>query len=64
MIKHAKAKDVWEFVSDFGKMRQLNPTILDFKITADHGGGLDDWKYSVEYSEKLSHWPHWVSYGF
>ena len=60
VIKNAKPKDIWEFVSDFSKMRQLNPTILDFKITADHGT-LEDWKYTVEYSENLSHWPHWIN---
>lgn len=58
VIKNAKPVAVWEFVADFSKMKQLNPTILDFKILSDHGN-YNDWKYSVEYLEKLSHWPHW-----
>lgn len=58
VIKNSNPKDVWEFVSDFRKMKELNPTILDFKIVADHGN-LEDWQYTVEYTETLSHWPHW-----
>ena len=58
IIKNAKSIDVWEFVADFSKMKQLNPTILDFKILSDHGN-YEDWKYTVEFIEKLSHWPHW-----
>lgn len=46
VIKNASPKAIWEFVSDFSKMKELNPTILDFKITADHGT-LEDWKYTV-----------------
>jgi len=58
VIKNAKPIAVWEFVADFSKMKQLNPTILDFKILSDHGN-YEDWKYSVEFIEQLSHWPHW-----
>ena len=41
-------------------MKTLNPTILDFKVIADQGT-FDDWKYSVEYNEKLSHFPYWIN---
>jgi hypothetical protein len=58
VIKNAKPIAVWEFVADFSKMKQLNPTILDFKILSDHGN-YEDWKYSVEFIELLSHWPYW-----
>lgn len=60
VIKNVKPEKVWEYVADFSKMKSLNPTILDFKILSDHGNN-EDWKYSVEYIEKLSHWPHWRS---
>lgn len=60
VIKNVKPVEVWEFIADFSKMKELNPTILDFKITADHGTN-EDWKYSVEYHEKLSHWPYWLN---
>lgn len=58
IIKNAKPIEVWEFVADFSKMKELNPTILDFKILSDHGNN-EDWKYTVEFLEKLSHWPYW-----
>ncbi|XP_070506528.1 uncharacterized protein [Chironomus tepperi] len=58
IIKNAKPVAVWEFVADFSKMKQLNPTILDFKILSDHGN-YEDWKYTVEFLEQLSHWPYW-----
>lgn len=60
VIKNAKPVDVWEFIADFSKMKELNPTILDFKILSDHGNN-HDWKYSVEYTEQLSHWPYWLN---
>ncbi|KAG5680407.1 hypothetical protein PVAND_009916 [Polypedilum vanderplanki] len=60
VIKNVKPVKVWEFIADFSKMKELNPTILDFKIIADHGNN-EDWKYSVEYLEKLSHWPYWLN---
>ncbi|KAG5893164.1 hypothetical protein JTB14_000425 [Gonioctena quinquepunctata] len=47
----------WEFVADFSNMKYLNPTITDFNII-DESGDYNHWKYSAEYSEKLSHWPH------
>lgn len=31
---------------------------LDFKITKE-SGNFHHWLYSVEYVEKLSHWPYW-----
>lgn len=31
---------------------------MDFKITSDEGN-FNHWKYSVEYTERLSHWPYW-----
>ncbi|CAO1407568.1 unnamed protein product [Diamesa tonsa] len=58
IIKNVKPEKVWEFVADFSKMKTLIPNMLEFKITADHGNN-DDWKYSVDYLEKLSHWPYW-----
>uniref|UniRef100_A0A182M202 Uncharacterized protein n=1 Tax=Anopheles culicifacies TaxID=139723 RepID=A0A182M202_9DIPT len=57
IIPHTKPEDVWEFVADFSRMKKLNPTILNFRILADHGN-FEHWKYSVEYDERLSHWPH------
>ncbi|XP_055376973.1 uncharacterized protein LOC129609118 [Condylostylus longicornis] len=63
VIKNAKAEDVWEYAADFSKMKLLNPTILDFRITAD-AGTYDHWTYSVVYKEKLSHWPYWINVGY
>ncbi|KAJ6641432.1 hypothetical protein Bhyg_06371 [Pseudolycoriella hygida] len=62
IIKRTDPEKVWEFVSDFSKMKILNPTILDFKITSDNGN-LHHWKYSVVYRERLSHWPYWINVG-
>jgi len=59
-IKKADPKAVWDFVADFSKMRVLNPTILDFRITKDHGHS-NHWKYTAVYTEQLSHWPHWIN---
>ncbi|XP_059607855.1 uncharacterized protein LOC132255735 [Phlebotomus argentipes] len=59
-IANAKPEKVWEFVADFSKMKLLNPTILDFYITSDTGNA-DHWRYSVTYTEKLAHWPHWLN---
>ncbi|CAG9761751.1 unnamed protein product [Ceutorhynchus assimilis] len=47
----------WEFVADFSNMKYLNPTIINFSITAE-SGNYNHWNYSTEYSEKLSHWPY------
>ncbi|KAL5277743.1 hypothetical protein ACFFRR_002770 [Megaselia abdita] len=58
IIKNAKAEDVWNYVADFSKMRILNPTITNFVITAE-SGNREHWKYSVLYTERLSHWPYW-----
>lgn len=58
VIKNAKPETVWETVADFSKMKSFNPTILEFKILSDHGNN-EDWKYVVEYIEKLSYWPYW-----
>ncbi|KAH8314655.1 hypothetical protein KR074_006497, partial [Drosophila pseudoananassae] len=60
IIERAQPEKVWEYVADFNKMRLLNPTIIDFKILADHGHA-HDWRYTVQYTEKLSHWPHWLN---
>lgn len=30
---------------------------LDFKVLSE-SGNYNHWKYSVEYTEQLSHWPH------
>ncbi|KAM8709893.1 hypothetical protein ACLKA7_016661 [Drosophila subpalustris] len=60
VIGNTGPERVWEYVADFNKMRLLNPTIIDFKILADHGHA-HDWRYTVEYTERLSHWPHWLN---
>jgi hypothetical protein len=60
VIKNVKPKVIWEFVADFSQMKTLNPTIIDFKILSDEGN-FEDWKYTVEYTENLSHWPHWIN---
>lgn len=57
VIKGAQPEAVWNYIADFSKMKTLNPTISDFKILSDHGNN-EDWKYSVEYTETLSHWPY------
>jgi hypothetical protein len=62
VIKNAKPQVVWEFIAALGKMKTLNPTIFDFKILSDQGNN-EDWKYTVEYTEKLSHWPYWTNTG-
>lgn len=33
---------------------------LNFKILSD-AGHTHDWRYSVEYTERLSHWPYWLN---
>lgn len=58
VIKNAKPEAVWEYVADFSKMKLLNPTIVEFKILSDHGNN-EDWQYTVEYIENMSHWPYW-----
>ncbi|XP_017473625.1 PREDICTED: uncharacterized protein LOC108364451 [Rhagoletis zephyria] len=60
MIGNSKPEEVWEYVADFSKMRSLNPTILDFKIIADNGHA-HEWRYTVVYTERLSHWPYWLN---
>ncbi|KAH8239958.1 hypothetical protein KR032_009823, partial [Drosophila birchii] len=60
IIGRTQPEKVWEYVADFNKMRLLNPTIINFKILADHGHA-HDWRYTVEYTERLSHWPHWIN---
>ncbi|XP_043273501.1 uncharacterized protein [Venturia canescens] len=55
-IRNSKPVTVWEFVADFSNMKKLNPTIEDFNIIAE-SGDLDHWKYSVKYTEHLSHVP-------
>ncbi|KAL1517804.1 hypothetical protein ABEB36_001527 [Hypothenemus hampei] len=47
----------WEFIADFSNMKSLNPTIKDFTIVAE-SGNYNHWKYSVDYTENLSHWPY------
>ncbi|EDV96966.1 GH16571 [Drosophila grimshawi] len=60
VIGNAEPEAVWEYVADFNKMRLLNPTILNFKILNDEGHS-HDWRYTVRYTERLSHWPHWLN---
>lgn len=38
----------------------ISANSLDFKITKDDGH-FNHWKYSVEYRERLSHWPYWLN---
>uniref|UniRef100_A0A8D8FD28 (northern house mosquito) hypothetical protein n=1 Tax=Culex pipiens TaxID=7175 RepID=A0A8D8FD28_CULPI len=57
VLHRTKPEVVWEYVADFSKMKTLNPTILDFNIVKDHGN-VHHWQYSVEYTERLSHWPY------
>jgi len=61
LIPKVHPNEPWEFVADFSNMKILNPTILDFTIIAE-SGNYDHWKYSTEYTEKLSHWPHLANY--
>ncbi|CAK9795399.1 hypothetical protein ANTQUA_LOCUS330 [Anthophora quadrimaculata] len=56
IVKDSNPMHVWEFVADFSNMKKLNPTIEDFNIIAE-SGNYDHWKYSVEYTEHLSHIP-------
>ncbi|XP_037821957.1 uncharacterized protein LOC119610700 [Lucilia sericata] len=60
VIKNSRPEDVWNYVADFSKMRLLNPTILNFRILSD-SGHTHDWRYTVEYTERLSHWPYWAN---
>ncbi|XP_076239459.1 uncharacterized protein LOC143182382 [Calliopsis andreniformis] len=56
VIHNTNPMHVWEFVADFNNMKKLNPTIEDFNVIAE-SGNYDHWKYSVEYTEHLSHVP-------
>ncbi|XP_078033274.1 uncharacterized protein LOC144468029 [Augochlora pura] len=55
-IQNSNPIHVWEYVADFSNMKKLNPTIEEFDIIAE-SGNYDHWKYSVEYTERLSHIP-------
>ncbi|XP_066583461.1 uncharacterized protein [Prorops nasuta] len=56
VIQNSNPKHVWEYVADFSNVKKLNPTIEDFDIIAE-SGNYDHWKYSVKYTEHLSHLP-------
>ncbi|XP_018804774.1 PREDICTED: uncharacterized protein LOC108978778 [Bactrocera latifrons] len=60
MIYNVKPVEVWEYMSDFSKIRTLNPSVLSFNIIGD-SGHAHDWRYTVEYWERTSHWPHFFS---
>ncbi|KAJ8972983.1 hypothetical protein NQ317_019014 [Molorchus minor] len=60
-IPKTHPNEVWEFVADFSNMKYLNPTIVDFNVI-EESGNYGHWKYSTEYSERLSHWPHLPNY--
>lgn len=62
VIKNVKPEAVWEYVADFSKMKTLNPSLLEFKIVSDQGNN-EDWRYTVEYLEKLTYWPYWKNQG-
>ncbi|XP_012283766.1 uncharacterized protein LOC105701530 [Orussus abietinus] len=55
-LKNSNPEHVWEYVADFSNMKTLNPTIEDFDII-EESGNYDHWKYSVKYTEHLSHMP-------
>ncbi|OXU30090.1 hypothetical protein TSAR_004179 [Trichomalopsis sarcophagae] len=55
-VKNSKPEHVWEFVADFSNMIKLNPTLEEFNIIAE-SGNYEHWKYSVQYTEHLSHLP-------
>ncbi|XP_032665622.1 uncharacterized protein LOC116841604 [Odontomachus brunneus] len=56
VVNNSNPKHVWEFVADFSNMKKLNPTIEDFSVIAE-SGNYDHWKYTVRYTEHLSHLP-------
>lgn len=56
IIRDSDPMHVWEYVADFSNMKKLNPTIEDFNVIAE-SGNYEHWKYSVEYTEHLSHLP-------
>ncbi|XP_037930793.1 uncharacterized protein LOC119665635 [Teleopsis dalmanni] len=62
VISDTHPEEVWEYVADFSKMRLLNPTILNFHVVSD-SGHAHDWRYTVIYTERLSHWPYWLNTG-
>ncbi|XP_035786724.1 uncharacterized protein LOC118463899 [Anopheles albimanus] len=62
VVPHTKPEDVWDFLADFSHMKRLNPTIIDFKVISE-SGYRNDWKYTVSYEEKLSHWPYTYNHG-
>lgn len=53
LIVNQSAQVVGEFVADFSNLRKLNPTILEFYVTKEHGN-YEHWQYSVKYKEYLS----------
>ncbi|XP_052859912.1 uncharacterized protein LOC128267163 [Anopheles cruzii] len=57
ILPHTKPEDVWEYLADFSHMKKLNPTIQGFRVLSEEGN-KNLWKYTVEYDERLSHWPH------
>uniref|UniRef100_A0A1Y1M6L1 Uncharacterized protein n=1 Tax=Photinus pyralis TaxID=7054 RepID=A0A1Y1M6L1_PHOPY len=57
IIKNVAPANVWEYVADFGNMKHLNPTIVEFDILSE-SGNYNRWQYSAEYTENLSHWPY------
>ncbi|EFN80057.1 uncharacterized protein LOC105187157 [Harpegnathos saltator] len=56
VVNDSDPKHVWEFVADFSNMKKLNPTIEDFSVIAE-SGNYDHWRYTVRYTEHLSHLP-------
>ncbi|XP_011195860.1 uncharacterized protein LOC105220964 [Zeugodacus cucurbitae] len=59
-IRKTKPEVVWEYVADFSKTRALNPTVLSFRVISDTGH-THDWRYTVEYSERMFHWPYFLN---
>ncbi|KAI5740420.1 hypothetical protein M8J76_003668 [Diaphorina citri] len=53
LIANQSAQVLGEFVADFSNLRKLNPTILEFYVTKEHGN-YEHWQYSVKYKEVLS----------
>uniref|UniRef100_A0A1B6IVS3 Uncharacterized protein n=2 Tax=Homalodisca liturata TaxID=320908 RepID=A0A1B6IVS3_9HEMI len=61
VVKKSEAIEVWEYVADFSNLKRLNPTIKEFSIEAE-SGNYDHWKYTVHYTEFLSHLPSIENY--
>ncbi|VVC28301.1 Hypothetical protein CINCED_3A018094 [Cinara cedri] len=55
-MENTEPQDIWEYVSDFSRMMDLNPTITTFTITHE-STNYKQWNYTVVYKEYLSQLP-------